>query len=240
MITQLNDADGPPPAGKLQKIEQIKVDSHYLRDPLEADLKNEEMFVSNDAVIVLKYHGSYMQDNRDNRKKGVKDYSFMLRLKSPAGEIPPSLYKRLDEMADKWGQGDLRATTRQAWQMHGIIKGNLKNVISTIIKEGSSTIGACGDVSRNVMCSPAPFASPEYVYARQYSKVFAELFKPQTTALTELWMGEEKVADIEYWNKDLHQAGFPNIRDEMLKDTGRGIITADKTEPLYGKFKIIL
>ena len=120
-----------------------------------------------------------------------------------------------------------------AWQLHGILKGNLKKVISTIIKAGSSTIGACGDVSRNVMCSPAPFTSPEYVYARQYSKVLADLFKPQSSALTELWLGEEKVADIEYWSKDLENAGF-DVKAAMLKDTGRGIITADKVEPIYG------
>lgn len=74
-----------PPSNdkKLQKIEAIKLNSNYLRSPLEEEMKNDEVFVANDAVIVLKYHGSYMQDNRDNRKKGEKDYSFMLRLKSP-------------------------------------------------------------------------------------------------------------------------------------------------------------
>jgi hypothetical protein len=73
-----------------------------------------------------KYHGSYMQDNRDKRAKGVdKSYQFMLRLKSPCGEIPPELYKKLDNLADTYGQGDLRITTRQAWQLHGIMKGDL-------------------------------------------------------------------------------------------------------------------
>jgi len=229
---------------KLQKIEAIKLNSEYLRVPLEEEMKNDEVFVSNDAVIVLKYHGSYMQDNRDNRKKGEKEYSFMLRLKSPCGEIPPELYKKLDYLSDTFGQGDLRATTRQAWQLHGILKGDLKTVISTIIEAGSSTIGACGDVSRNVMCPPAPFVSSEYTYARQYSKIMAELFKPQSNALTELWLGEDKVADIEYWMKDLERDGISNIKEAMLKDNGKGIITSDKTEPLYGnrylpkKFKV--
>lgn len=99
---------------KLGKVEAIKVNSNYLRDPLATELENDAIFVGPDAVVVLKYHGSYMQDNRDNRKKGVeKEYSFMLRLKSPAGEIPPHLYKELDHLADEFGQGDLRATTRQ-------------------------------------------------------------------------------------------------------------------------------
>ena len=233
-----------PPEKKLQKVELIKLNSNYLRSPLKEELGNDEIYVSGDAVVVLKYHGSYQQDNRDKRSKGAeKEYSFMLRLKSPCGIIPPTLYKILDDLADKHGQGDLRATTRQAWQLHGILKGNLKAVISTIMNAGSSTVGACGDVSRNVMCTPAPFKKPAYEYARQYSAVMAELFKPLSTTFTELWEGEEKVANMEYWMKDIEAAGI-DIKSAMLRDTGTGIITSDPVEPLYGnrylprKFKI--
>lgn len=239
-------ATAPPP--KLQKIEQIKLNSNYLNDPLKEELSNDEVYLSPDAVIVMKYHGSYMQDNRDKRQKGVdKEYSFMLRLKSPAGEIPPELYLKLDEMSDKFGQSDLRATTRQAWQMHGILKGNLKTVISTIMESGSSTVGACGDVSRNVMTPAAPFTSPAYVYTRHYAKIIAELFKPQSSAVTDLWEGEEKIATIDYWLKDVHQFDPTlDIKQEMLKDTGRGVIISDPVEPIYGqrylpkKFKIAI
>lgn len=229
---------------KLGKVEVIKVNSNYLYEPLKSELGNDEIFVGPDAMVVLKYHGSYMQDDRDKRTKGAeKDYQFMLRLKTPCGEVPPELYKELDVIADTYGQGDLRATTRQAYQVHGILKGDLKTVISTIMNAGSSTVGACGDVSRNVMCSPAPFVSKDYEYARQYSKVMAELFKPMSTAFSELWLDGEKVANMEYWVKDLQAAGF-DVPAAMLKDTGTGIITKDKTEPLYGsrylprKFKI--
>ena len=105
---------------KLPKVEGIKDRANYLQDPLKEEMDNDEIFVSGDAVVVLKYHGSYMQDNRELRKKGEeKKYSFMLRLKSPAGEIPPNLYRTLDKLSNTLGQGDLRATTRQAWQMHG-------------------------------------------------------------------------------------------------------------------------
>ena len=168
MVDTVTPSDSKP----LPKVEGIKDRSNYLRTPLDGELGNDQLFVSQDAVVVLKYHGSYMQDNRDKRQKDVdKEYSFMLRLKSPCGIIPPDLYLTLDDLSDRLGQGDLRATTRQAYQIHGIVKGNLKTVISTIMKAGSSTVGACGDVSRNVMCTPAPFKSAEYEYARQYSKV---------------------------------------------------------------------
>ena len=245
VATSPSPPSNPPPVmKKMQKIEALKLNSDYLRKPLESEMDNDEIYLSPDSVVIVKYHGSYMQDDRDKRKKGVeKEYSFMLRLKSPAGEIPPELYLKLDEMADKYGIGDLRITTRQAWQMHGILKGELKTVIQQIMSVGSSTVGACGDVSRNVMCPPAPFTSPAYRFARHYSKVMAELFKPMSPAVLDLWDGEHKIATTEYWLKDLQAAGV-DVQGEMTRDTGRGVLTGDPVEPLYGnrylpkKFKI--
>lgn len=120
----------------------------------------------------MKYHGSYQQDDREKRKpRQQKAWQFMLRLKMPAGEVPPQLYRTLDDLCMKYGQQDLRATTRQAWQLHGVMKGDLKTVIQNINDIGGSTVGACGDVSRNVMTTPAPKTSKAYEYAREYSKV---------------------------------------------------------------------
>ena len=112
-----------------------------------------------------------MQSDREKKGK-PKDYQFMLRLKQPSGELPPQLFRLLDDLSREKGQGDLRATTRQCFQMHGILKGNLKEVISSIMNIGSSTVGACGDVSRNVMVTPAPFNHPAYLHAREWGKVF--------------------------------------------------------------------
>jgi sulfite reductase (ferredoxin) len=230
-----------PKQKKLAKIETLKIDSHYLRDPLKEQLKTEEISISKDAYQIMKYHGSYQQNNREDKGK-QKSWQFMLRLKQPAGELPPELYRLLDDLSSKYGQGDLRGTTRQCFQMHGIMKGNLKTVISNIMNIGSSTVGACGDVSRNVMITPAPFAAPEYEYARQYAKLFAQLFRPMTPAFSEIWLDGEKAATVETWSKE----GPPGIDPDeaMLYDNGRGIILPDATEPLYGdrylprKFKI--
>lgn len=165
----------------------------------------------------------------------------MLRLKQPAGELPPDLYRLLDDLSAKHGQGDLRATTRQCFQMHGILKGGLKTVISSIMNIGSSTVGACGDVNRNVMTTPAPFKKPEYEYAREYSKVFAHLFRPMTPAFSEIWLDGEKVATAEVWGKEVEKF---NVDEVMKYDSGRGIVLDHPVEPLYGdrylprKFKI--
>lgn len=227
------------PAKKLPKIEKLKIASEYLREPLEAQLQTEEIGISQDAYQILKYHGSYQQNNRET--KGPKDYQFMLRLKQPAGELAPELYRLLDDLSANLGQGDLRATTRQCFQMHGILKGDLKTVIASIMNIGSSTVGACGDVSRNVMTTPAPFDTPAYNYAREYSKVFAQLFRPMTPAFSEIWLDGEKAASVETWAKEVEHH---NVDEAMLYDSGRGIILSDTTEPIYGtqylprKFKI--
>jgi sulfite reductase (ferredoxin) len=125
--------------------------------------------------------------------------------------------------------------------MHGILKGGLKHVISSIMKIGSSTVGACGDVNRNVMTTPAPFATPEYQYAREWSKVFAHLFRPMTAAFSEIWLDGEKIATVETWAKEVEHF---NVDSTMTYDSGRGIILPDQVEPIYGdrylprKFKI--
>jgi len=229
-----------PKVKELAKIEVLKSKSDHLQHPLNEQLKTEEISVSKDAMQILKYHGSYMQSDREKKGK-PKDFQFMLRLKQPAGELPPDLFRLLDDLSNKHGQGDLRATTRQCFQLHGILKGNLKTVIASIMDIGSSTVGACGDVSRNVMTTPAPFTSPEYLYVNEWSKVFANLFRPMTPAFSNIWLDGEKAASVEFWNKDVEQH---NVDKHMLYDNGRGIILKDATEPLYGdrylprKFKI--
>jgi len=225
---------------KLAKIEVLKSNSEHLIVPLKEQLTTDEISVSKDAMQILKYHGSYMQTDREKKGK-PKDFQFMLRLKQPAGEMPANLYRLVDDLCDKYGQNDVRATTRQCFQIHGIMKGDLKTVIASIMNIGSSTVGACGDVSRNVMITPATFSSPDYKYANEYSKIFAHLFRPMTPAFSQIWLDGEKAATVETWGKEVEHH---NIDEAMLYDSGRGIILPDSTEPLYGdrylprKFKI--
>jgi sulfite reductase (ferredoxin) len=230
----------PAKVKKISKLEILKVDSENLIHPLVEELQTDAIGISKDAYQIMKYHGSYQQSDREKRGK-VKDFQFMLRLKQPAGELPPDLYRLVDDLSNKHGQGDLRATTRQCFQIHGIMKGSLKTVISSIMNIGSSTVGACGDVNRNVMTSPAPFTSPDYEYVREYAKVFAHLFRPMTPAFSKIWLDGEPVATAEVWGKEVEKH---NIDEAMLYDSGRGIILDHPREPIYGdrylprKFKI--
>jgi sulfite reductase (ferredoxin) len=220
--------------GKMDGVEDVKAASGYHRAPLLQELEDlEATGLSKAATVIMKHHGSYVQANRE--VKGKKTYQFMLRLKVPAGVIPADLYRLLDDFCDTYGQHDLRITTRQAFQIHGILKQDLKAVIGGIMNFGSSTISGCGDVSRNVMVPPAPINSvlrPEYRHAREWAFALADLFKPQSTAFSEIWLDGKKATTVEYWKKDYPKGVDPVAA--MHVDTGKGIITNDPVEPIYG------
>ncbi len=213
---------------EVSKFENFKKGSKFLREPLASELINESDHFTNDAVQLLKFHGSYQQDNRENRKPGKsKDWQMMLRLRSPGGEIPGKLFLSLDELSNKLGNGTLRATTRQAFQMHGIRKDNLKEVIQSIVNSMGSTLAACGDINRNVMAPAAPFETPEYITARALAIKVADLLTPvagQGTFL-ELWAD----GNLEYKIKPDKE--IAENRKLQFKDH---VFSGNKEEPLYG------
>ncbi|QPN61803.1 sulfite reductase, ferredoxin dependent [Synechococcus sp. CBW1002] len=220
------------------KLEGLKRESGFLREPLATELVNGVSHFSENAVQILKYHGSYQQDNRDNREKGKeKDWQLMLRLRNPGGRIPTDLYLALDTLADRLGNGTLRITTRQAFQMHGIRKGNIKEVIGTIIRSLGSTLSACGDINRNVMAPAAPFEKGGYPAARELADQIADLLAPQAAEGTylDLWVD----GDLSYRIK----AAAP-VRKARQRQVDGHIYSGTPEEPLYGttylprKFKV--
>jgi sulfite reductase (ferredoxin) len=230
-----------------EAVQVVKAKSGQLMEPLKTDMADDEIYVSGDSIHILKHHGSYMQQDRSLKGMAKKEsYQFMLRLKMPCGEVPGPLYAELDDISNKWGHGDLRATTRQAFQLHGVLKGNLKSVIAAIANIGSNTYGGCGDISRNVMTPPVHFPNnPAYVYCNQYARAMAELFKPMTQAFYEIWLDGKPAKDTEYWQRDIGPDDLGvDLQKVRVEDRGNGIITGHKVEPLYGrtylpkKFKI--
>lgn len=221
----------PAPIANLKKpskVEGIKERSNFLREPIATQILEDTTHFTEEAVQLLKFHGSYQQDNRDNRVKGQeKDYQFMLRTRSPGGFIPPQLYLALDNLSDEYGNQTLRVTTRQGFQLHGILKKNLKAAIATIVHNMGSTLGACGDLNRNVMAPPAPFKNrPEYQYAWEYANNIADLLTPQTGAYYEIWLDGEKVISAEE---------NPEVKAARQRN-GNGTIIHDTEEPIYGTY----
>ncbi|AVZ30527.1 sulfite reductase, ferredoxin dependent [Nodularia spumigena] len=218
------------------KVEGIKERSNFLREPVATQILEDTTHFTEEAVQLIKFHGSYQQDNRDNRVKGQeKDYQFMLRTRNPGGFVPPQLYLALDNLSDEHGNHTLRVTTRQGFQLHGILKKNLKAAIATIVQNMGSTLGACGDLNRNVMAPPAPFKNRrDYQYAWEYANNIADLLTPQTGAYYEIWLDGEKIISAEE---------SPEVKAARQRN-GTGTIIHDNEEPIYGthymprKFKI--
>jgi sulfite reductase (ferredoxin) len=212
---------------KVSKVEGIKQNSNYLREPLASELLQGTNYFSEEAVQVLKFHGSYQQDNRDNRIKGQqKDYQFMLRTRNPGGYIPAELYLTLDELSEKYGNHTLRVTTRQGFQIYGILKRNLKTTIASIVNSMGSTLGACGDLNRNVMAPPAPYKNrAEYNLAWEYANNIADLLRPLTGAYYEIWLDGEKA---------ISASENPKVIAARQQDHN-GTIFDDKEEPIYGE-----
>ena len=206
------------------KFEQFKADSKYLQEPLLSELKNTNDHFTNDAVQLLKFHGSYQQDNRE--VKG-KDWQMMLRLRSPGGKIHPSLFIALDDLSNRLGNGTLRATTRQAFQMHGIRKENLREVIGTIVQSMGSTLAACGDINRNVMAPAAPYETGSYPAARKLANDIADVLSPVSAEGTylDMWVN----GDLTYRIKPSNSV--QKVRQKQLKGY---VFSGDKNEPLYG------
>jgi sulfite reductase (NADPH) hemoprotein beta-component len=181
-------------------VERIKETSDYLRGSIVAGLANPITGALADSdTQLIKFHGSYQQDDRDlrderRRKKLEPLYSFMVRVRAPGGVCTPAQWLVLDELARTHANGSLRLTTRQSFQLHGIAKPQLKDSIASINRTLLSTIAACGDVNRNVMCNPNPHISALHREVFDWACRISEDLTPRTRAYHEIWLDERLVA----------------------------------------------
>ena len=211
-------------ANELSRNERLKEASEYLRGTLAESLRDEVTgaIIEDDAQLV-KFHGMYLQDDRDLRpergkKKMEKAFAFMIRLRIPSGVCTPQQFLQVQHVAQVYGNHTMRLTTRQTFQLHGIIKSNLKATMREIDRALLTTIAACGDVNRNVMCNPNPLQSRAYRAAYDTAKAISDHLLPATPAYREIWLDGERIVGGE----------------------------EDVVEPIYGKtylprkFKVVL
>jgi len=217
----ISDSQSAP---KLHKNEGIKEGSQYLRGTILEGLADVSTgSISADDQQLTKFHGLYQQDDRDVRSdrrkhKLDKAYSFLARICLPGGVCTPEQWVLMDELANFCAFNTLKLTTRQAFQLHGILKGNLKDVIKRCNDVAMTTLAACGDVNRNVMCNPVPFATEVYQAVQKITEEIDAHLKPQTPAFSEMWLDGKPI------KLTVPQAA------ERSKDCG-----GDEVEPLYGK-----
>lgn len=194
-------------ASKLSPVEHFKIESNYLRGEIGSELTDENDFFGKSSIQLLKNHGTYQQDDRDVRKesragggkKSDKAFSFMVRTKVPGGKLTSEQLLAELDLCDELGNATLRITTRQGLQLHGILKSDLKQTIGRINEVQLSTLAACGDVERNIMCCPAPHRNdPVHDQMQALTDRLAEHLCPRTRAYHELWLtdlstGEEQL-----------------------------------------------
>jgi sulfite reductase (ferredoxin) len=184
------------------KVEVAKRNGRHLRGSIGETLASDATHFEHDDIQLLKFHGTYQQDSRDERRGREaageeKAYSFMVRIAIPAGAITADQYLGLERIADQHANGTLRVTTRQGFQFHGVLKGDLKATIAGVNQELLTTIAACGDVERNVMGCSAPLADADHAAVREAAEAIARELRPGSRAYHEIWLGGEKQVSTE-------------------------------------------
>jgi sulfite reductase (NADPH) hemoprotein beta-component len=185
---------------ELSETEKIKYDSNYLRGTLTESLADPLTgAIAPDDRQISKFHGTYQQWDRDIDKERKQQklepaYSFLIRVRMPGGVIQPQQWLKMDLLADKYANGTLKITTRQTFQLHGVLKKNLKRTIRQINDSLLDTIATCGDVNRNVMCHANPADSPFYPEIIRLAEEISIHLMPQTTAYHEIWLDKKLVA----------------------------------------------
>lgn len=223
------------PSGKPSAVETAKVESNYLRGPISAELVDGNDFFGKVSINLLKHHGTYQQDDRENRTatdggKSQKTYMFMVRTKIPGGKLTAEQLLAELDLCDEIGNTTLRITTRQGLQLHGVLKKNLKRCIARINEVQLSTLAACGDVERNVMCCPAPHHhDPVHRELQDLADRLAAHLAPRTRAYHEIWLRDEATGEDTLVAGGAHGHAHNGHRHNGQPTGG------DEVEPIYGK-----
>lgn len=225
----VDNVEGLPDEPAPLTNEDIKIQSNYLRGTIAQGLRDESTGTLAESDLQLtKFHGTYMQDDRDLREErkaqGLEPkYSFMIRCRLAGGVATPSQWLQMDAISSAHGNETMKLTTRQTFQFHGVVKGKLRAAMQAINRALMSTIAACGDVNRNVMCSSLPELSTYHREVHAVSKLISDHLLPATTAYHEIWLKDED--------------------DKKVQVAGDAVVDH---EPLYGptylprKFKITI
>jgi sulfite reductase (NADPH) hemoprotein beta-component len=195
----------------LSSTERIKQASDNLRGTLKESLENEITGnLYEDDVALVRFHGMYIQDDRDRReeramKKLERLYSFMIRLRLPGGVMKPEQWVDLHHIAGENSTGVLKITTRQTIQLHGVLKSVIKPTLKAFREAHLTTIATCGDINRNVLCSSHPKQSPLHAEIYEYATEINKMLLPKTHAYYEIWLDDEKIADKKSEEDPLYQ-----------------------------------
>lgn len=185
----------------LSATERIKQKSDGLRGTLREGLRDELTgAIAEDDQALVKFHGMYLQDDRDRReeraeKKLERLFSFMIRLRIPGGFCTPEQWIATHHIAGLHSTGVIKITTRQTIQLHGLLKSHVKPTMAAFNAVALDSIAACGDVNRNVTCTANPLQSPIHEQVHAYAKKISEQLLPKSRAWYEIWLDQERLSD---------------------------------------------
>jgi sulfite reductase (ferredoxin) len=185
---------------KLSPLESIKEGSNFLKGTIDEEIAGPIDHFDKSNIQLLKFHGTYQQDNRDERlaaKKsgGGKAYSMMVRLRIPGGRIAPDQVLSMLDLCEELGNSTMKITSRQTVQLHGVLKDNLRPTIKRINDIALSTLAACGDVNRNIMCCPAKRGDSTQAAMEKLTDELTSALAPQTSAYHELWLTDDETGE---------------------------------------------
>lgn len=183
---------------KPSKVETAKDQSRYLYGSIGEVLADPERTgFEHDDLQALKFHGIYQQEDRDQRGKrdrsAPREYTFMIRVGLPGGRGTAEQYLVMDDLVRNHANGSIRLTTRQAYQLHGVVKGDLRPTLRGVHEALMTSLAACGDIPRNVVATPLPLADPAHEAVRTLTDHLAHVLKPETGAYYDIWIDGEKV-----------------------------------------------
>lgn len=187
-------------APKLSPVESIKEESNFLKGTIDQEIATPVDHFDKSNIQLLKFHGTYQQDDRDLRleakKTGAgKAYSMMVRLRIPGGRIGSDQMLSMLDLCDELGNSTMKITSRQTIQLHGVLKDDLRPTINRINEIALSTLAACGDVNRNIMCCPAKRVGQVHAELEQLTDQLTEALAPQTPAYHELWLTDPETGE---------------------------------------------
>jgi sulfite reductase (ferredoxin) len=209
-VAENEDSEPVEDGAQVSKVERIKAASNHLRGNIAEELTAPAEPFSEDSAQLLKFHGIYQQDDRDRRKEARargadKHWQMMIRTRIPGGVVSPEGYLAHDDIAQQWGNGTVRVTTRQAIQLHGVLKGDLQKTIRGISESLMTSLGGCGDQERNILCCPAPEGGKFRAQVNRFLASLVGELSARTRAYHEIWIDGELVG-----------GGIPEGEEESL------------------------
>lgn len=241
--------------GKLDDAERLKKESNYLRGSITKDLKNNITGgFTGDNFLLIRFHGMYQQDDRDIRKERIKQkleprHAMMLRCRLPGGIITTKQWLEIDKFAIKHTiYGSIRLTNRQTFQLHGILKNNVKLAHKTLNKVGLDSLATANDVNRNVLCTNNPVESFLHKEVWTWAKKISEHLLPKTRAYAEIWLDQKKIetTDVEPILSDVYLPRkfkttivIPPYNDVDIHANDMNFIAISKNNKLIG-FNVLI